>query len=86
MANLPQRANKTGTNFISGKDEVDVLDQQIKETIRGRHYYLISFLLCPILPMFVGLEIVAIESEYLCLSVLYLASAQSLIVHLTIET
>jgi hypothetical protein len=63
VANLPQRANKTGTNFISGKGEVDVWDQQIKETIQGWHYYLISSLLCPLLPMFVGLEIVAIESE-----------------------
>jgi hypothetical protein len=80
--------NKTGTSFISGKGEVDVLDQQIKETIQGRHYYLISSLFCPILHMFVWLEIVAIESEQhiLCLSVSYLASAQSLIVHLTIET
>jgi hypothetical protein len=40
VANLPQRANKTGTNFISGKGEVvDVRDQQIKETIQGWHYY-----------------------------------------------
>jgi hypothetical protein len=56
--NLAQR-----TSSVAGG--VGVLDEQIKETIQGWHYYLsISSLLCRILPMFVGLEMfVAIESE-----------------------
>ena len=50
-----EQKNLAQTSSVAGG--VGVLDEQIKETIQGWHYYLsIISLLCRILPMFVGLE------------------------------